>query len=201
MIPRTNVDLPLDDPAEVGGYPPLDDILADTFDGNRSYDAGLLEADWEDVRDAVRIEKDLIAAADARSWSPDEFDAVLDEDLEDWQAMVLGGLDVGVAGAVLALVAAGCATSSSCRGHHTAHPSPYAVPEVVFWTDHQRAGIVRQVAAQSGCAFGVGDEGRASVWAPSVLEMTAFAEGLLARRAALDGLSPPPFRQVDHTDD
>jgi hypothetical protein len=202
MIPRTTLDLSLDDPASVSGYPPLDDLFSDTFDGNRLYDPGILDADWDDVRDAIEIEKDLISAADAGSTTADEFDAILDEDLEDWQAMALRGLDVGVAAAVLALSAAGCATSSSCRGHHAQHPSPFVVPEVVFWTNPERAGVIREVAAKVGCAFGVGDEGRASVWAPSVVEMAEFAGALLAERATLDALSPPGFRRpVDHPED
>jgi hypothetical protein len=194
MVPRTDIELALDDPGGVAGYPTVADLWSDTFDGNRLYDPSFLEATWDEVRDAIEIEDDLIARADADSDTADEFDTILDEDVEDWQELALGMLDVGVASAVLALSASGCATSSSCRGHHTQHPSEFAVPEVVFWTNADRAVVVREAAATVGCAFGVGDEGRASVWAPSVVEMLALAKELLARRSTFDLLDPPPYR-------
>lgn len=141
------------------------------------------------------LEATLIAAADAASATVDDFDVILEQDLEDWQSLLLGGLDIGVAGTVLALSAAGCATSTSCRGHHTGKPSPYEVPEVVFWADIQRARAVREVAASTGCCFGVDDEGRASVWAPSVVEIMALAKELAARRETFEGLDGGPFAQ------
>ena len=193
MIPRSPVEPILDDPSGVSGYPALDDLLSDAFDGNRLYDSTILETDWEDATEAIALETDLIAAADTASATADDFDAILEEDLEDWQSLLLDGLDFGVAGTVLALSAAGCATSTSCRGHHTCRPSPYEIPEVVFWADIQRARVVRDAAATTGCGFGVDDEGRASVWAPSVIEMMALARELTARRATFEGLGGAPF--------
>jgi hypothetical protein len=195
MIPSSPIVLAMDDPAGVAGYPSLDDLYSDTLDGNRLYDPGILDAGWDDVIEAITVEAGLIAAADAGSSTAAEFDALLDRDLEDWQELVLGTLDVGIAGAVLALSAAGCATSSSCRANHVGRSSDFVVPEVVFWTTPERAHLVRAVASDAGCAFGVDEDGRASVWAPSLAEMMTLARELLARRATFDGLPVPPYRR------
>lgn len=194
VIPRTEIEVVWDDPANVAGFPDVDDLLSDTFDGNRLYDPGVLDRDWTDAADALAIEQRLVEAASIAG-SAEEFDELLDDDLEDDELMLLGGLDIGVAGTVVALAAAGCAPSTSCRGHHVSRPGSSVVPEVVFWCDHSRAALVRAAAVKAGCSFGVDDEGRASVWAPSVLELMTLARLIVRSREDLEALPPPPWRR------
>jgi len=86
------------------------------LDGNREYDPGFLETAWDEVDEALAVERDRLAITSAAtSWS--EFEALLDGDLDDWEQIALCGLDAGVAAPVLALAAAGCVTTTSCRGH------------------------------------------------------------------------------------
>lgn len=178
-------DQELADPSRVAGFPSADEAEGDTFDGNRLYDPSLLGIDWIDVADGLALEADLVERADREATDVDQFEAILEEDPDEDTLMIFGSLDLGVAGAVLALSAAGCVTASSCRGFGG---HAYELPEVTFWADVERAWLVRNVAADVGCSFGVDDEGRASVWGPSVRELMALGAELYERRASFDAL-------------
>lgn len=196
VIPRADLDLWLDDPGLVAGLPiTWDEVEAAGFtDGNWQYDASCSQATWDDAIEAAEIEVDLIATADARSSTAAEFDNLIDGDLDDWQIIALGGIDAGVGAAVYALNAAGCVTTTSCRGH----PGRYVgggrdFPRVSFMTDAACARLVRHAAGASGCAFGV-EPPIAEVFAVSVCEMMAFAEAMLAARSEFDALPRPAHR-------
>ena len=102
--------------------------------------------------------------------------------------MALQGIDAGVAAAVVALNAAGCVTTASCRGH----PGRYAgagrdFPRVRFMADRFRATAVRDAAEAAGCAFGV-EPPMLEVFARTVTDMHAFAANILAARVVFDSM-------------
>jgi hypothetical protein len=187
VVPRGDFQQELDEPSRVGGFPSAGDAESDSFDGNRLYDGSLLGIGWIDVAEGLDLEAQLVDRADRDSTDIDTFEAILEEDPDEDTQILFGMLDVGVAGAVLGLSAAGCVTSSSCRGFQ-GHASD--LPEVAFWADPERARLVRNVAADVGCSFGVDDQGRASVWGPSVRELMSLARGLYDRRADFEALPP-----------
>lgn len=193
----------LDDPAVASALPTSWAAVeaAGFADGNWEYDASYAQSSWDDAVEAAEVEAGLIATADARSATPAQFDELIDDELEDWQISALGGLDVGVAAAVYALNAAGCVTTTSCRGH----PGKYAsagrdFPRVRFLTDAARAELVRAAAGASGCAFGV-EPPIAEVFARTVTEMMAFVNHMLAARPSFDALPEPEHRAITRPDD
>ena len=196
MIPSADVELWLDDPELVAGLPEPDEVEAVGFsDGNMQYEPGYAYTTWDDATEAADVERDLIAAADAGSSTPEAFDDLIDGELEDWQLMALGGIEAGVAAAVYALNAAGCVTTTSCRGH----PGKYAssgrdFPRVRFMVDPPRARLVRTAAQAAGCAFGV-EPPIAEVFARSVTQMMAFVDEMLAARSSFDAWPMPEHRR------
>lgn len=196
MIPRAAIDLWVDDPELAAGLPSPDQVeVAGFLDGNLQYEEFFAQATWDEAAEALAVERDLIQVADAQAATPPEFDALMDGELEDWQQIALSGLDGGVAAAVLALNAAGCLTTTSCRGHPGRYGSDegHDFPRVRFMADAVRARVVRDAAVESGCGFGVGPS-FAEVFAPSLTEMTAFAERMLAARSAFEALPEPEHR-------
>jgi hypothetical protein len=182
VIPRADIELWLDDPELAAGLPETrEEVEAAGFaDGNWEYEPAYARSTWEDAAEALEVEAGLIESADRCATTPEEFDSLIDGELEDWQLMALGGIEAGVAAAVYALNAAGCVTTTSCRGH----PGRFAsagrdVPRVRFMTDVPRARLVRAAAEWAGCAFGV-EPPIAEIFAPSVSEMNTFAARLLA---------------------
>lgn len=206
VIPVANIELWLDDPTLVAGIPQdRDEVAAAGFtDGNYEYDESYALSDWDSALDALPVEQELIAAADASSADGTEFESNLDGDLEDWQSIALQGLETGVATAVLALNAAGCVTTTSCRGHHGRYASSGRdFPRVRFMVDEGRAVIVRSAAEQAGCAFGV-EAPIAEVFARTVTAMVTFAAFLIEARPQFELLDQPPHRvarSVDGDDD
>lgn len=203
MIPRAGIELWIDDPGLASGLPAPDEVEAAGFaDGNDQYEDYFAQASWDEAAEALNVERDLIRIADASASAPSEFDSLIDGDLEDWQQIALSGLDAGVATAVLALNAAGCVTTTSCRGH----PGRYAnddgrdYPRVRFMADPARAMLVRDAAAISGCGFGV-EPPIVEVFAQSLTEMMAFAEAVLAARGAFDALPAPAHCASPTTDE
>lgn len=203
MIPRADIELWLDDPDLASGLPDPDEVESAGFtDGNFQYEEYYAQASWDEAVEALEVERELIGAADARASAPSEFDALIDGELEDWQQIALSGLDAGVATAVLALNAAGCVTTTSCRGHPGRYISDdgHDFPRVRFMADPPRARLVRDAAADSGCGFGV-EPPIVEVFARSLTEMMAFAERMLAARTAFDTLPTPPHRSSPPTSD
>jgi hypothetical protein len=185
-----------DDPALAAGLPDPDGVEAAGFtDGNYQFDPSFALATWDEAAAALEVERDLVQAADAAAATPAQFDDFLDGDLEDWQLIALEGLEAGVAAATLALNAAGCVTTTSCRGHPGKYAAPgHDFPRVRFMADPERAAIIRTAAQDSRCAFGV-EPPVVEVFARSVAEMLAFAEAILATRREFERLGNPPHRQ------
>ena len=103
------------------------------------------------------------------------------------EAFFTYGIDLGVASAVLALNAAGCVTTTSCRGgpgHQVAHPL------IRVWADRLRGEILTNAARAAGCGLRVDEEGHATIEAPSVTETIGLGAALLERRLLFEALPP-----------
>jgi hypothetical protein len=104
----------------------------------------------------------------------------------------LDGLDVGVAGLVYALSAAGAYPAASCRGHHQNH-SWSDVPVVLFAIDQCRANVLVSLVEDAGCGF-VMDPAR-----PELLVVCSTSiEGTIALAEAVIG-KLPEFRACNES--
>lgn len=194
MIPRYGIEIWVDDPAGFGGYPSRRAALSGYLDGNRDYEPGLLRATWEEAAGALEIERSRLDEASLAE-NAARFDELIDGDLEDWEMMALHVLDAGVAGAVLALNAAGCLTASSCRGH--AWMSGEAVrPWIRVYADPRRGALIAEAAAATGCGLALGDGPAALLFAPSVVEILDFATDMLAMRPRFEQFPARRFGPV-----
>lgn len=199
MIPRTPLHLDASLPEEHTGWTPgRDDLSEEGFGGFRDTwvirDVGVRKA-----KALLEVEGQLIQLADGFSGDAEEFDAICsaleNADAEDLPARLqhpaipeelavhLGadyspteGLDLGVAGLVYALVAVGCWTAASCRGH----PKSYAFtdrPVVVLACDRPRASVLQADVERTHCGLTTDGhrEGLLAGEAESVEEMMALA--------------------------
>ncbi|MDG4668622.1 hypothetical protein [Mycobacterium sp. 236(2023)] len=95
-------------------------------------------------------------------WDPDEEDldaaphelSIIRPVLNELDLAPLGGLELGVAGAVFALAASGFVPAASCRGHAGSHPWSDR-PVVLFATDEPHARALETPARQAGCVFDI----------------------------------------------
>jgi len=214
MIPRFSFELNSELPSEHTGWTPKkDDVSEEGFGGYRGTwlirGVGVREA-----RRLIAIEQSLVELAGRLSADPDEFEGVasalesgesdtLPERLMEGGALAelepylgdgspVDGLELGVAGLVYALAAAGCWTASSCRGHpgeHAWSPRP-----VVFLTcDTYRANILQPLVESASCGFCV-DVCRPNLLgleAESVVELMNLAQLVIdTRRTFVPKRSP-----------
>ena len=109
----------------------------------------------------------------------------------------LDGLEVGVAGLVYALSAAGAYPAASCRGHHQGH-SWSDWPVVLIAIDQCRADLLAPLVKDAGCGFGI-DPARSellAVYSASIEGTIALAGAVIGKlpefRACDENLRPPP---------
>jgi hypothetical protein len=192
MIPRATVDVEIDPPARFSGLPRLAELRSDYLDGNREYRYEVTEATFGDATDALAVERERLRIADDASRTVEEFEDIIDGDLEDWQNLAVDGLDIGVAGLVFALNATGCVTSTSCRGHPgSARVASDHARVRVFATPSLGARIAA-VVATSGCGLTIDDDGVGLIYAPSVVETIALAELLIDEWSRVAGSPGSP---------
>lgn len=161
----------------VRDYEPLIDIRWE--EARRCVEAEARWLQWASgAQDAVRFDEILEAAPDEEA--PDDF---------DW---LFRGNDVGVAGLVLVLSAAGYATCYSCRGHAKLAGTP--VPQVRLGTEPERLRLLVRYVRQAGCGMTVDGDGLASIYARSVSEPHALARLMLGDHTVFETLAPPPWR-------
>ena len=122
-----------------------------TLDRSLSVVAGNLaatESEFDDIATALETG----SADDIEGLKPDQLKA-LNPYLTD--RVTLEGLELGVAGLVYCLAAAGMYPAASCRGH----PGPSAwsrIPVVFFATNRVRAELLGPLVRDSGCGFNIG---------------------------------------------
>jgi hypothetical protein len=132
----------------------ITDVSVDDAISVAREDALLCEIVGGLARDAAEF--DVLAAA-LETGSTGEDDEISEESLSGLTAYLTGeaaleGLEVGVAGLVYALSAAGMYPAASCRGH----PEPDSwspIPVVMFAADRAHAEALQPLVEGSGCGF------------------------------------------------
>lgn len=207
MIPRTPIELSTGFPdGHEFRVPRGDEISEEGFGFFR--DVWLIRGiTVRDARDVIEAEAALVAVADAFSTTeteyeeiataletgePDELPAsVLESEIyraaEQFMpgdgALTLGGLDLGVAGAVHALAAVRCLTAASCRGH--LGPQAWSDAPVIFVAaNRHRATILQRLVGDTSCGFDndPARDGLLVVQAESVVEIMSLAGAILEHR-------------------
>ena len=110
-------------------------------------DLAATEFEFDDIATALETG----SADDIEGLRPDQLEAIAPY-LTD--RVTLEGLELGVAGVVYCLAAAGMYPAASCRGH----PGPSAwsrIPVVLLATDRTRAELLAPLVRDSGCGFNI----------------------------------------------
>jgi hypothetical protein len=192
MLPRFEVD-PVVSEIDPGSLRVIwiDDAMTDGIGDNRNYQ-DLDGVTWQELHDLIAAESGMVGAAADRAVDSVDFDRIIDDEFasqceaEDVDGELLSDyatFDVGVISAAAALAAAGCITTTSCRGHETrGEPNPL----VRFTTDEKRLQEVRSAASSANCGLLLDSEGMLQLYATNVMSMIAFAQEMLARRRQFD---------------
>jgi hypothetical protein len=134
---------------------------------------------WDDVADAIRIEKGVLSRLAEAAAVLSELRAFDDERSQEYdQSLALWGLDVGVAAATIALSAFGATPIGSCNGGAFGDFHQGKHPYVAFYLPRELAGILQNIAigAQIGL---VGDyDGIVRIFSRRIDDMMKFAEAL-----------------------
>jgi hypothetical protein len=108
-------------------------------------------------------------------------------------AVLFRGLEIGVAGLVMALNALGMPTAASCRGH----PDKYAwseFPVVRFVADRARADCLFEISRRRAeCGFIKESDDTLTLWFRSTDDANTFASHLLSEAERFRELSMPYF--------
>ncbi|MEV0269784.1 hypothetical protein AB0H43_13480 [Hamadaea sp. NPDC050747] len=197
MIPHYEVETTI----EVGSPPKRlsPETVVHGFEAIRDYEP-LLDLSWAEVDECLRAEEawlEYAASADNEA----SFDEILssahgrglpheiseDPEEPDFDEL-FRYLDIGVAGLVYALSAAGYATCSSCRGH----PGISRPPQVGFGTEPERLSHLIPYVERSGCGMEVSG-GVAWIYSNSVTALHALAQMLFDHRAHFESMARPPW--------
>lgn len=164
----------------------------DWVDGYQS----LIGITWDEAQQYVDAEARWLERA-AAAQNAGEFDEILEsapeEEAPDDFDWLFHYIDVGVAGLVHVLSAAGYATCYSCRGH-ARHVSEPIAPQVRLGTEAERLRKLVSYADRAGCGLDLDGAGLINVYARSVSELHALARLMLGDRAVFDALQPAPWR-------
>ena len=145
------------------------------LDGNAMFQ-DLSGVTWQQVDQAVARETDLVARLQAADDIDHEAEAIDEERLEAFDdADALWHLDVGVAGAVVALSALGCTPVGSCNagGFGGQHQAEH--PYVAFYLPSPSAPAVLSLAEAASVGLIVDDAGLAQLYADRDLALLQFA--------------------------
>lgn len=153
-----------------------------------------IDISWDEVLDCLEAESRWLDRA-ANAVDAEQFDAVLYEAVEqevgDDFDYLFRGMDVGVAGLVFALAAAGYATCYSCRGHGGIATG--RVPQVRLGTETDRLNWLAVYAERAGCGLETDDDGLVTVYASSVPDLHRMAKLMTEDRAVFESLGNPPW--------
>ena len=160
---------------------------------NRQY-ADLSGADWSDVEPTIAAEEALLKTVAARAGDASDFDRMLDEliaeqypgdDFDEGPLSPFVLLDAGVMAAVASVAAAGCISTTSCRGH-ARRGEPY--PFVRFTTDEYRLPLIHEACVRSGCGLEMDHSGMLQLYAQDVLALVKFARNMFLMRGSFDAI-------------
>lgn len=185
-------------PEELGWYSP-DDNASESLGINRRYE-DLRAFQWDDVENALEIERDVIAQIEAMTFSDEEDKTpesaaieILEnqEGAQDMWGMWGGplyGMDLGVASAVIALSAARCVPFSSCNAGAFGGGHSEAYPCAAFYVRPQLAPVLLACAEKAGVGLTLGWDKTALLFADSVDGMMAFAQACLDAQDEIDAV-------------
>ncbi len=175
MYPKTEVELHTQLPPGAEFWTPTaEDLEADEGFGYFDNTWPISEISEAEARQLTTIDRSLSIVASNLATTEFEFDDIAtaletgsSEDIEGLRpdhlealasylndGVTLEGLELGVAGLVYCLAAAGMYPAASCRGH----PGPSAwsrIPVVLFATDRIRAELLVPLVRDSGCGFNI----------------------------------------------
>jgi hypothetical protein len=148
----------------------------------------LWPGDWDSAANALAKERELVAEADERSESAEQFEQLLTDAEAEHRDDESSPLDLGVAGLVLALNAAGFATASSCRQH--VGGAPFGDCPFVYTTgDDRRIEVLLRLARDVGAGLTEGAPGEGFVvYGPTVRVLMSLAARIVDARWAFDAL-------------
>ncbi len=138
-----------------------------------------------DARDALAEEAELLGELEASGWSDDKADELMDEAYET--SAFIFSFDIGMAGAVFALSAAGAAPISSCNGgviDGERHASD--VPHVLFSATPDALPAIERAAVAADAGL-INNDGHVELFADWLPKLHSFAEHLLIE---LEGRAP-----------
>jgi hypothetical protein len=204
MIPRSDLDLSAQIPAEAKYWLPARDDLEDDEGFGFFRDVWpILDVSFNQAKAQLADDERLVKLVAEAANNADEFDALAKAveagDVDDLASLLSGkpqdlltaiapdeivvdGLELGVAGLVYALSASGCFPAASCRGH--VGPHAWASEPVVFVAcDRTAAEGLTSFVAAAACGFDI-DPARPellALTANSVEDTLNLAELLLGR--------------------
>jgi hypothetical protein len=100
-------------------------------------------------------------------------------------------MDVGVAGLVFVLSAAGYATCYSCRGH--AGIMTDRVPQVRLATEPDRLDLLVGYVERAECGLEMDGDGLVTAYAPTILGLHKLARLMADDRTVFDAMESPPW--------
>ena len=192
MLPHFDVDVRTDDI-----HPDLlrviwtNEVTDEGIGDNRAY-TDMTGADWSAVGQVIEAEATMLETAVANAVDATDFDRILGalmdvqypgDDIDEGPLSEFATLDVGVMAAVAALSAAGCVSTTSCRGHSD-HGEPN--PLVRFTADENRLPLVRDACARSGSGLVLDPVGMLQLYAADTLTLLEFARRMVELRDRFD---------------
>lgn len=175
MYPRTAVDLHPQLPSAAQFWvPTAEDLEADEGFGYFDNTWPISDISEAEARDLANVDRSLAVVAGNLAATESEFDDIATaletgsaDDIDGLRPhrlealtpyltdrVTLEGLELGVAGLVYCLAAAGMYPAASCRGH----PGPSAwsrIPVVLFAADRIHAELLVPLVRDSGCGFNI----------------------------------------------
>jgi len=176
VYPTTDVKLHPQLPPDAQFWTPTaDDLAADEGFGYFDNTWPIFNIPGAEARRITGIDRSLSVVASSLTVTESEFDAIATaletgsaDDIDGLSAdqlealtpymtdiVTLENLELGVAGLVYCLAAAGMYPAASCRGH----PGPSAwsrIPVVFIATDRTHAELLEPLVRDSGCGFNIG---------------------------------------------
>jgi hypothetical protein len=161
----------------------------------------IYDVTWEDVRETLEIERAALDRA-ALAEDAEAFETVLEsvtdeayEEEDDGYMVYIQGLDLGVAGLVMAIAAGGGTTYTSCRGRVEGSLHLQSHPLVGVALDVARAALISDLVVATGCCLYSDEYGYLAVGAPTIEHCHRLANLILEQREMFDRLPQPSWRE------
>jgi hypothetical protein len=191
VIPALDCDVSVDARVGQSWLPEAEDVWsADGYGGGFHDSWSMAGASYDEAEDIIRLEDRFLKSIDAASSDAATYEAACQSvEFPDDDMSPLRGLELGVAGIVYALNAAGMPTAASSRWHDGGGWSPY--PVVYFVAENDRAMLLVDLIDGTKCGFCLDDGRLYMIWAASVTSLHEMARRLVAARGRFQALGAP----------